>query len=53
MKIKLGQPKESKSTKIEARSDGGVSVYPTQSKCFYPVFCVEVIFFSISRMSLH
>jgi hypothetical protein len=43
MKIKLGQSKTCKRVaRVEARSDGGVKIYPNNSKCFYPVFSVEV-----------
>jgi hypothetical protein len=43
MKIRLSQSKKCKKViKVEAKSDGGISVYPNNSKCFYPIFSVEV-----------
>jgi hypothetical protein len=36
MKIKLG------STQVTAKSDGGLSLYPSVSSCSFPVFCLEV-----------
>jgi hypothetical protein len=37
MTIKLG------STKIAAKSDGGISIYPNASStCHFPVLCIEV-----------
>jgi hypothetical protein len=36
MKIKLG------STQATAKSDGGLSLYPSVSSCSFPVFCLQV-----------
>ena len=53
MKIKLGQSEKCKRvTNVEVRSDGGIKVYPNTSKCFYPVFCVEVSLSPLSHMTL-
>lgn len=43
MKIKLGMSQDGKSHRVEARSDGGLVLFPVKkSSCSFPVFCVEV-----------
>jgi hypothetical protein len=37
MKIRLGR------TQVTAKSDGGLSLYPSSSSCHYPVLCIEVV----------
>ena len=43
MKIKLGTSQDGKSHQVEARSDGGLVLFPVKkSSCSFPAFRVEV-----------